>query len=251
MQGRITMPPSLQGRAQQAKSQKPDRFRNLYGMRTADLLRDCWRAIKKHAAYGVDRVRAQEYAPNLEDNSRHLVERLKHKRSRATLVRRHSRPHGGGKVRPLGRPVVEETRVQLAVTRLHTAIDAQDVRRCRSGYRPQVGARDAVDTWTITRQCGRDNWGVDADITGCFDHLDHEWILRMFAERIDDRALRRLSKKWRKAGGSTQTAQGDIRRREARTGERLHPSSRMSLGTMRSSCGVSKWSNGTVTAKRA
>ena len=87
MQGRTTMPTSLQGRAQKAKSQKQSRFRNLYGMRNADVLRDCWRAIKKHAAYGVDRVSAQEYAHNLEDNSKHLVERLK-----STTLPCHTRP---------------------------------------------------------------------------------------------------------------------------------------------------------------
>ena len=98
-------------------------------------------------------------------------------------------------------PVVEEKRVQVAVTRLLTAIYEQDFLRCRYGDRPQVGALDAVDTLTIKLQCGRYNWVVEADITGCFDTIDHEWILRMLAERIDDRALRRLIKKWLKAGG--------------------------------------------------
>ncbi len=195
------MPTALQGRAQKAKSQKPYQFRNLYGMLNADVLRDCWRAIKKNAAYGVDRVSAQEYAHNLEDNLKHLVERLKRKSSRAKLVRRHSIPKGGGKVRPLGMPVVEEKLVQLAVTRLLTAIDEQDCLRWSSGYRPHVGALDAVDALTIKLQCGRANWVVEADITGCFDHIDHEWLLRMLAERIDDRALIRLIKKWLKAGG--------------------------------------------------
>ena len=96
MQGRTTMPTSLHGRAQQAKSQKHYRVQNLYGMLHEDLLRDCWRAIKKNAAYGVDRVSAQEYAHNLEDTIRHLAERLKSKSSRAKRVRRHSRPKGGG-----------------------------------------------------------------------------------------------------------------------------------------------------------
>ena len=201
MKGRTTMPPSLQGRAPKAKSQKPSRFRNLYGMRHADVVRDCWRAIKKHAAYGVDRVRAQASAHTLEDNIKHLVERLTSHSSRATLVRRHSRPKGGGTGRPLGIPVVEDTLVHLAVTRRLTAIYAQDFLRCRSGYRPHVGALDAVDALTITRQCGRDHWVVEADITGFFDHIDQEWILRMLAERLDDRALLRLIKQWLKAGG--------------------------------------------------
>jgi hypothetical protein len=46
-----------------------------------------------------------------------------------------------------------------AVARLLEAIDAQDVLRWSSGYRPKVGALEAVDTRTLTRPCGRDAWG--------------------------------------------------------------------------------------------
>jgi hypothetical protein len=96
MQGRTTMPPALHGRAQQAKSQQPSRCQPLEGRLHADLVRAGWRAIKKHAADGVDRGSAQEDAANLEDPLRHLVARLKSPSSRATRVRRHSRPQGGG-----------------------------------------------------------------------------------------------------------------------------------------------------------
>lgn len=41
---------------------------------------------------------------------------------------------------------------------------------------------------------------MEADIRGFFDHLDHDWLLRMLAERIDDRAFLGLIRKWLKAG---------------------------------------------------
>ena len=41
---------------------------------------------------------------------------------------------------------------------------------------------------------------VEADIKGFFDNIDHDWMIRMLAERIDDRALLRLIRKWLKAG---------------------------------------------------
>jgi retron-type reverse transcriptase len=97
--------------------------------------------------------------------------------------------------------VVEEQLVQVAVTRRLPAIDAQAVLRCRDGYRPHGGALDAVDTLTITLQCGRDNWGVEADIPGVFAPIAPEGIRRMVAERMEDRALLRLIKKGLKAGG--------------------------------------------------
>jgi len=64
-------------------------------------------------------------------------------------------PKEDGTPRPLGMPAGEDQLLHRAVARLLEAIYAQDFRRCRSGYRPEVGALDAVETRTITRQCGR------------------------------------------------------------------------------------------------
>lgn len=55
------------------------------------------------------------------------------------------------------------------------AIDEEDFLRCRDGYRPKVGAHDAVDKLTVQLQYGRYGWVVEADIKGCFDHVDHAW----------------------------------------------------------------------------
>ena len=41
---------------------------------------------------------------------------------------------------------------------------------------------------------------MEADIKGFFDHLDHEWLLRMLDLRIGDGAVKRLIRKWLKAG---------------------------------------------------
>jgi group II intron reverse transcriptase/maturase len=57
-----------------------------------------------------------------------------------------------------------------------------------------------VDTLTIKRQCGRYAWVVEADSTQFFDTIDHDWMVRMLAERIDDGALLRLIQQWLKAG---------------------------------------------------
>ena len=194
------MPPSLQGRATKAASQQGSRFRNLSGRLDEDFLKQCWRDIRQAAAAGVDQGSAQEDAQHLDENIPHLVERLKQKRSRATLVRRPASPTGDGTQRPLGIPAVEDTLLPLAVARLLEAIDEQAVLRCRYGSRPHVGALEAVDTRTMKLQCGRYAWVVEADITKCFDTIDHAWMVRMLGERMDDGALLRLMQKWRKAG---------------------------------------------------
>jgi hypothetical protein len=149
------MPTSLQGRAQKATRQKGYRFRNLYGMRNEDVLKQCWRDIRKDAAAGGAQGRAQAYEQPLDAHIHDRVERLKQQRYRAKRVRRHSIPPGDGTPRPLGIPAVDDTLLHLAVARLLEAIDEQDFLRCREGYRPHVGALDAGDTRTSKRQGGR------------------------------------------------------------------------------------------------
>jgi retron-type reverse transcriptase len=214
----------LQAIANKAKSQPKYRFRNLYGMLNGDMLHDSWRFIRKDAAYGVDRVSAQEYEQDLGDNIRQLVERLKGKRYRAKLVRRQYIPKGNGKLRPLGIPATEDKLLQLAVKRLLEAIYEQDFMRCSYGYRPNVSALDAVDKLTIKLQFGKYNYVVEADIKGFFDNLDHEWLLKMVAERVDDKALHRK-------GGLS------------------HPSSPTYTCTMFSICGFIRWSCRIAAAK--
>ncbi len=194
------MQTSLRAIAQKAASHKKHRFRDLYRLLNEELLKDCWRAIRKDAAYGVDQVSAQEYEEHLVENIHNLVERLKRKSYRAKLVRRHYIPKGDGQWRPLGIPAVEDKLLQLAVTRILTAIYEQDFLRCSYGYRPNKGALDAVDKLTIKLQFGRYHRIVEADIRGFFNNISHEWMVRMLGERIDDRALLWLIKKWLKAG---------------------------------------------------
>jgi group II intron reverse transcriptase/maturase len=194
------MQTSLLAIAKKAQDLKGYRFLNLYRLIDENLLLDCWRDIRKNAAYGVDRVSAQEYAQNLNGNIRNLVERLKRKSYRARLVRRHYIPKPDGRMRPLGIPVVEDKLLQLAVTRILEAIYEQDFLRCSYGYRANKGAHDAVDKLTVKLQFGRYNFVVEADIKGFFDNIDHDRLIELLSLRIADRSLLRLIKKWLKAG---------------------------------------------------
>jgi len=196
----MTVQTSLRGIAKKAREQKKHRFGNLYEMLNEEFLHDCWRDIKKDAASGVDRVSAREYEENLEENIRQLVGRLKRKSYRAKLVRRQYIPKGEGKFRPLGIPATEDKLLQLVVKRILEAIYEQDFLRCSYGYRPKKGALDAVDKLTVKLQFGRYDFVVEADIEGYFDNIDHDWLIKMLEERIDDRALVRLIEKWLKAG---------------------------------------------------
>ena len=191
---------SLRGIAKKEIADKQHRFQDFYSCLNVDFLLDCWPLLNKRAASGVDKVTWQDYAENLHDNVSALVEGLKSKRYRAKLVRRHYIPKENGKLRPLGIPVIEDKLVQLACTRLLSAIYEQEFMESSYGYRPNRSARDAVRELTSSLQFGCYGHVVEADIKGFFTNMDHDWLLKMLRLRIDDSAFLGLIEKWLKAG---------------------------------------------------
>ncbi|MFZ5534583.1 MAG: group II intron reverse transcriptase/maturase, partial [Patescibacteria group bacterium] len=191
---------SLQAIAKKASERPEYRFRDLFRLLNEDMLKDSWRDIRKNAASGVDRVSAAEYEQNLDGNIHQLVDELKRKRYRAKNVLRRYIPKGNGKLRPLGIPATQDKLLQIAVKRILEAIFEQDFLLCSYGYRPNVGILDAVDKLTVKLQFGKYNYVVEADISGFFDNIDHAWLLKMLAERVDDKSFLWLIEKWLKAG---------------------------------------------------
>jgi len=194
------VPTSLRGIANRARESKHHRFRNLFGEVNADLLMYCWHDLNKDAASGVDGLTAAHYAADLSGNIADLAERVKAGRYRAKLVRRVYIPKENGKQRPLGIPALEDKLVQLACAKLLGAIYEQDFLGCNHGYRPGRGAKQVVIDLARELQYGSYHHVVEADIRGFFEHMDHDWVLKMLSERIDDRAFLGLIRKWLKAG---------------------------------------------------
>ena len=97
-------------------------------------------------------------------------------------------------------PALEDRLVQLACAQLLGAIYEQDFLDCSYGYRTGRSAHGAIAELTRELQFGGYHYLVEADIRGFFDHMEHEQILAMLEERIDDRAFLCLIRKWLKAG---------------------------------------------------
>ena len=191
---------SLRGIAIKARVNESHRFQDLYRNLNASFLHTCWKNLNKKAASGVDKVTTQAYEEDLEANIQGLAERLRTNRYRAKLVRRCYIPKENGKERPLGIPALEDRLVQLACSKLLTAIFEADFLKNSYGYRPGRSAKDAVNDLRFNLQFGRYGYIVEADIKGFFDHMDHGWLLRMLKERIDDAAFLNLIRKLLKAG---------------------------------------------------
>ena len=193
-------PTFLQGLSTKAGTAKAHRFQNLYGSLNESLLYQAWGNLNKQGAPGVDKVTVAQYGENLGTNIKRLVERLKHGDYRSRLIRRKYIPKGNGKVRPLGIPVVEDRLLQGAAKLLLEAIFEQDFHPVSYGYRPGIGAQQAVKDLNFELQFGRYGYVVEADIKGFFTNINHDWLLKMIAERVDDKLFLGLIDSWLKAG---------------------------------------------------
>jgi len=191
---------SLQGIARTARYKATHRFRNLYGEIDYTLLKMAWDRLNKKSMVSDKDLTIQEYAEHLEDNLQKLVKRLKAKKYKAKLVKRHYIAKANGKKRPLGIPALEDKIVQKAASMLLEAIYEQDFKDSSYGYRPKRSAQDAVSDLTFQLQYGKYGYIVEADIKGFFDNIDHDLLLEMLSERINDRAFLNLIRKWLKAG---------------------------------------------------
>lgn len=194
------MQTSLEAIARKAKRQKAYRFGNLYRLVNEELLIDSWTKLNKHAAMGVDEISVKEYGQDLAENIRKLVEKLKKGSYHAKLLRRHYIPKRDGKMRPLGIPAVEDKLLQYAVLQILQAIFEGDLLPSMFGYRPNRSAKQAVNELREALWSKPYHYVVEADIKGYFESINHEWMVRMLQQRIHDKALIRLIKKWLKAG---------------------------------------------------
>ena len=191
---------SLLGIANKAASDKAHRFQNLFGLLTVGYLLACWRFVNKRAASGVDRKDAKCYEANLRENVEGLVESVQGGWYWAKLVLRKYIPKLNGKLRPLGIPAIADKLLQIGVSKLLDEIYEQDFLGCSYGYRPGVGALDAVRDLSAVLRSGGYHYLVEADIRGFLDKLEHEKLIELLERRIDDKAFIRLIRKWLKAG---------------------------------------------------
>jgi RNA-directed DNA polymerase len=186
---------------QAAERDRKQRFTALlHHVYDVEHLRTAYYALKRDAAAGVDGETWEHYGQGLDEQLQDLAGRLMRGAYRAKPVRRAFIPKADGRVRPLGVPTLEDKLVQRAVVAVLNAIYEVDFLGFSYGFRPGRSPHRALDALAVGITTKRVNWVLDADIRGCFDTLDHGWLVKFVEHRIADRRVVRLIQKWLNAG---------------------------------------------------
>jgi group II intron reverse transcriptase/maturase len=161
---------------------------------------EAYKRTRKDGAVGVDGQSAAEYAQNLEENLKGLLDRFKSGAYKAPPVRRKHIPKDGNRTRPIGIPTFEDKVLQRAVSMEMEAVYEQDFYDFSYGFRPEKSAHQALQkVWSgVTRMGGC--WLIEVDIKGYFDNIVHKFLREILDLRVRDGVIRRTIDKWLKAG---------------------------------------------------
>ena len=204
---------------QRAKENPKYQFTSVAYLLNEGYLEQCYKALEKNKASGIDGVTVKEYGVNLRENLKGLVERMKALSYYPQPVKRVNIPKANGKSRPLGISSVEDKIVQMGIKRILEAIFEGDFCDSAYGFRPQRSCHDALDALDKTIMAKPVNVIVDMDIEKFYDTIDHKWLMECLKQRIKDSKLLRLIVRFLKAGVMEEgkycevdrgTVQGDI-----------------------------------------
>jgi group II intron reverse transcriptase/maturase len=187
---------------ERARRYRKAKFTSLLHHIDEERLRNCYLALKRDAAAGVDGVTWREYGVDLTARLHALKDRIHSGAYRAQPSRRQYIPKPDGRQRPLGIAALEDKIVQAAVGEVLGAIYEEDFLGFSYGFRPGRSQHNALDALWVGLKERKVSWVLDADIRGFFDAIDHGWLMKFLEHRVADPRMLRLIRKWLRAGVS-------------------------------------------------
>ena len=161
------------------------------------------RAYKKivanRGAGGVDGVTVEELGSYIRENREKIVTSLRNRTYIPKPVRRVYIPKDNGKQRPLGIPTALDRTIQQAIAQPISDIYEEIFSDYSYGFRPGRSCHDAIRQALEYLNDGYE-WVVDIDIEQFFDKVNHDKLIQILREQVNDSTTLNLIRKYLKAG---------------------------------------------------
>ena len=158
------------------------------------------RKVKKNkGAPGVDKMTVQEVEEWFNQYKEDLISKILNKQYKPMPVKRVYIPKPNGKQRPLGIPTVVDRVIQQAMLQVLSEIYEPVFSEHSYGFRPNRSAHMAMEEVLSYLNEGYE-WIVDLDIEKFFDTVNHDKLISILRERVNDSKTLHLIRAYLQAG---------------------------------------------------
>ena len=163
-------------------------------------LEEAIRRVKRNrGAAGVDGMKTSELDEYFSKHKEIIKQQIRNMQYRPKPVHRVYIPKPNGKQRPLGIPSVADRVVQQAAAQVLSGIYDSTFSDHSYGFRPNRSAHDAMKDVLNNLNSGYD-WVIDLDIEKYFDTVNHDKLISILREKVNDKRTLHLIRSFLKAG---------------------------------------------------
>ena len=157
------------------------------------------KVVANKGAGGVDGVAVEELGNYIRENREKIITSLRNRTYIPKPVRRVYIPKDNGKKRPLGIPTALDRTIQQAISQPISDIYEEIFNDYSYGFRPGRSCHDAIRQALEYLNDGYE-WVVDIDIEQFFDKVNHDKLIQILREQVNDSTTLNLIRKYLKAG---------------------------------------------------